>query len=205
MSRKESYRLDLVTNKSSSDGSDMFSQLDKEHQSEIERTKQELLKLEEEQVALENERQRVATLKERQGQFTESLDELLEGLTVSLPILDEELESTKSDINSLDQSRKLFAVLLKKLETLNPEGWSVDELEANLNKLEPILDRAVTDFEGHSEIIHQKRGSKKIPKFSPQKAVVKLGFFQEEFLRGLAFNLPLIIFGIILFLLFKSN
>lgn len=158
----------------------------------------QLEQLQQQREELERKKQELEELHERKHRFLHQQAELTEKLTSAITLIDRELFEMKQETEDLEQCRVCFAGHLDKLQKINPEAWSREQLGPNLDRASVSVDlasdeydQAATHFEGmRSGAIfgHGKR--------SRTRAGATVGNdFIGQVRNGLAFNLPVVVLG----------
>ena len=153
----------------------------------------QLEQLQQQREELERQRQEVEALNTRKREFISAQTELTERLSATLQRIEREIYELKEHTADLDQCRTCFAAHLSKLEKINPEGWTRDNLAASLDRAMAVVDHADDEFSQAAEHYSRSRSSNL---FNGSKARrVVSGDFARQFRNGLAFNLPVILLG----------
>ncbi|MEM9238278.1 MAG: hypothetical protein AAGB14_16015, partial [Verrucomicrobiota bacterium] len=101
---------------------------------EAQREQLEKLKLETEQ------------LNTRKRELIGSQVEMSERLSSAVTLIDRELFEMRQEIDDLEQCRACFAGHLAKIEKLNPEGWSREQLPDRLDRALSIVEHAEDEY-----------------------------------------------------------
>ena len=119
---------------------------------------------------------------------------LLNKLPSFISEIETRVRNIESDLENLTRTRKTSSSILERLEKVDPNLWTKENLPDELEKSSEILEEA--------EEFLQKEGLKS-PK--RKKGMQNDASFREEFFRGLAFNLPLILSLAAIFSVFFSR
>ena len=128
--------------------------------------------------------------------------------TTSLTAIDRELFEMRQEMEDLEQTRQCFADHQKKIDDLNPQSWTREDLKLELNRAISMLDHAEDEYE---EAMQHFRGGRRAGVLSPaQKKKTNKGSttqseFSSNFKQGLAFNLPLILAALIGFAIYLTR
>jgi chromosome segregation ATPase len=153
----------------------------------------QLEQLQQQREELERQRQEVETLNARKRELISAQTELTERLSNTVQRVEREIYELKEHTADLEQARACFAAHLGKLEKINPDGWTRENLAASLERAMAIVDHADDEFSQAAEHYSRSRSSNL---FNGSKARrVVSGDFARQFRNGLAFNLPVIILG----------
>jgi chromosome segregation ATPase len=143
----------------------------------------------------ELERLKVETeqLNTRKREFIGSQVEMSERLASATTLIDRELFEMKQEIDDLEQCRDCFAGHLTKIEKLNPEGWSREQLSDRLDRALAIVEHAEDEYSQAAEHFSRSRSASIFQ--GVRRAKGPKSEFRQQFARGLAFNLPIIALG----------
>lgn len=167
---------------------------------------EQLEKLQQQQELIAKQKKELEELNERKNEFLLGQNDITERLNSSLTAIDRELFEMRQEMNDLEQTRKCFADHQQKIDAINPQGWTRDELKIQLDRAIGMLDHAEDEY---LEAMEHFQKSQRSVVFSPannkKKSTMLSGShteFSNHFKQGLAFNLPLIIAAIICTLIF---
>lgn len=141
-----------------------------------------------ERLKLETER-----LNSRKRELIGSQVEMTERLSSSVTLIDRELFEMRQEIEDLEQCRSCFSSHLSKIEKLNPEGWARDQLATHLDRALAIVEHAEDEYGQAAEHFSRSRSASIFQ--GVRRAKGPRSEFSHQFLRGLAFNLPIIVLG----------
>jgi hypothetical protein len=156
---------------------------------------QQLEQLQAQQEFIEQQKQELEELNERKEEFLLGQNDISDRLATSLTAIDRELFEMRQEMEDLEQTRQCFADHQQKIDGINPQSWTRDELKSELNRAISLLDHAEDEYE---EAMEHFKGGRRSGVFSPAKKTSKKGStapseFGSNFKQGLAFNLPLIL------------
>ncbi|MEO1857443.1 MAG: hypothetical protein ABGY95_08805 [Rubritalea sp.] len=166
---------------------------------------QQLEQLQQQQEFIEQQKIELEELNERKEEFLSGQNDINDRLTTSLIAIDREIFDMRQEMEDLEQTRQCFADHQKKIDELNPQSWTRDDLKIELNRAISMLDHAEDEYE---EAIQHFRGGRRAGVLSPnqKKKTSKGSAVQSEFLshfkQGFAFNLPLILAALIGFVVY---
>ena len=144
----------------------------------------------------ELERLKVETeeLNTRKRELIGSQVEISERLSSSITLIDRELFEMKQEIDDLEQCRDCFTGHLNKIEKLNPESWSREQLPDRLDRALAIVDHAEDEY---SQAADHFSGSRSATIFQGVRGAKRSAKseFRLQLARGFAFNLPIIALG----------
>jgi len=164
---------------------------------EAEKMLEDLKRRKEEQAAAEARR---IQIEERKEAFVEFHNEVMEKLKGALPTIETEVKQRRNEVEDLEKARTHFSATLKKLQTYDPEGWSEKDVMDRSDSYEEALEKASKEYDQFVDYIGKGKKAKRVSVAS----VPSMNFppFATDFLRGLAFSLPLIIALVVLCVVF---
>lgn len=174
-------------------------------QVELERIQQQREELERKKLELEE-----LTLRKRT--FVSQQVELSEKLSSTLTHIDRELYAIRQEAEDLEQTRTCFAGHLEKLQKIQPDQWTSENLAERLDRATVALDLATDEFDqaaNHFEgsrsgaIFGRAGGRVKLPKVSLRGAID--AEFAANLRNGFAFNLPVLLLGSLALLIFLTK
>ncbi len=171
---------------------------------QVHEAQEQLLQLRQKQEQIERQKAELEELHRKKDQFITGRTELTDRLTRSITHLEKEALEAQRRVDEYIETKETFEDHLRSIQNLRPELWSRQQLRSELSralgaiedaeddylKSKPILERA--------KVIRPKGGSSGVEGFFGMAA--DSGFWMW-FKCGLAFTLPLVIFGA-LFLVF---
>lgn len=165
----------------------------------------QLEQLQKQQELVERQKQELEELTQRKEEFLDGQISITERLNTTITAVDRELFDMRQEMEDLEQTRKCFAEHLQKIDSINHESWSRDDLKHELNKAISLLDHAEDEYDealayfssgSHSNIFGNNTKPTKA-KNPSNGAVASGGEFTAMFKQGLAFNLPIFVLGMI--------
>ena len=144
---------------------------------------------------LERMKQETEQLNYRKRGLISTQVEVSERLSSTITLIEREIHEMREEVEDLDQCRVCFVNHLKKIEKLNPESWTRDQLAEKLDRSMAIVEHADEEYAQAAEHFSRTRSA---PIFSGARRVSRSvrQEFGQQMLRGLAFNLPLILLGV---------
>jgi predicted RNase H-like nuclease (RuvC/YqgF family) len=142
---------------------------------------------------LERQKLEVEALNIRKREFVSSQVELSERLTSTLTRIDREVYEMRQEIDDLEQCRACFAGHLAKIEKINPDAWSRDNMATSLERAMALVDHADDEFTQAAEHFSRSRSGNLFNGVKARR--VMSGDFGRQFRNGLAFNLPVLVLG----------
>jgi len=176
----------------------------------LEAAQHKLEQLQKQQELIEQQKVELEELTKRKEDFLDGQVNMTERLTNCLTGIDRSIYEMKQDLEDLEQTRKCFAEHQQKIDGINPESWTRDQLKKELNKAISILDHAEDEYDealtyfsngDHSNIFGN---GKKVSKLSGNTFAADSEFV-TMLKQGMAFNLPIIILGTLAMILFFSR
>jgi len=174
--------------------------------SQVQRAQEQLLQLKRQQEQIEKQKRELEELSRRQEELERGRKEMTDKLTRSLVILEREAYDAQKRVEQLRATRESFAQHLEVLEGIDPRTWNPADLNKELSRALSTVDDARTEYnQQRSRLQATADESEAAP--LPETSV---GFesngmthsFGQWLQIGLAFTLPLIIFGVIALFIF---
>jgi DNA repair exonuclease SbcCD ATPase subunit len=171
---------------------------------------QKLEQLQQQQELIEKQKAELEELTRRKDDFLEGQVNMTERLSACLTSIDRALYEMRQDMEDLEQTRKCFADHQQKIDSINPDSWSRDQLQKELTKSIAMLDHAEDEYDEaiayfskskHSNIFGNGKKASKIS----SKVKGEPSEFMAMFKQGIAFNLPIIILGAVALVLYFSR
>ncbi|MBK1826035.1 hypothetical protein [Haloferula rosea] len=149
---------------------------------------------------LERLKQETEQLNHRKRGLISSQVEMTERLSSSTTLIEREIFEMRQEIEDLEQCRTCFAGHLSKIEKLNPEGWSREQLPDQLDRALAIVEHAEDEYSQAAEHFSRTRSASIFS--GVRRAKGPKSEFTQQLTRGLAFNLPIISLGSIALLVY---
>lgn len=171
---------------------------------------QKLEQLQHQQELIEKQKAELEELTQRKEEFLEGQVNMTERLTACLTSIDRALFDMRQDLEDLEQTRKCFAEHQQKINSINPDSWSHEQLQKELSKSIAMLDHAEDEYDeaiiyfsksNHSNIFgNGKKASKITSKIKSEPSE-----FMTMFKQGMAFNMPIVLLGAAALILYFSR
>lgn len=160
----------------------------------------ELERLQQESQELLRKKQELEELTARKRAFVSQQVELTERLGAAITQIDRGLFEIRNESNDLEQCRVCFASHLEKIEKINPENWTRDNLSEKLERASMIVELAADEYEQAAAHFEGTRsgtifGRAGKPGRAARAAGLGHGEFTMNLRNGFAFNLPVIVLG----------
>lgn len=161
------------------------------------------------QELIERQKTELEELTKRKEDFLDGQVNMTERLTVCLTSIDRALYEIRQDMEDLEQTRKCFAEHQQKIDSITPESWTREQLQRELTKSISVLDHAEDEYDealayfadtNHANIFGNGKKVSKISKVSSSQP----SEFMTMFKQGMAFNLPIVILGVIALIMYFS-
>jgi len=186
-----SSQMEMPTSVSAARGDD--------YDDKLQAAQRELERIQQEREDLARKKQELEELTARKRTFMTQQVELTEKLGSALTLIDRELYDIRQEAEDLEQCRVCFASHMEKLQKLNPEQWTRDNLHDKLEKAGMVLDiaadeydQAAAHFEGGRSGAIFGRASKRSRSRGRSSALTE---FSTNLRNGFAFNLPVVVLG----------
>ncbi|MBB5353733.1 chromosome segregation ATPase [Haloferula luteola] len=152
---------------------------------------------------LERLKQETERLNFRRRELIGSQVEMTERLSSALTLIDRQVFEMRQEMDDLEQCRSCFAGHLSKIEKINPEAWSRDQLAAQLDRALAIVEHAEDEYSQAAEHFARTRSASIFQ--GVRRSRSENSEFKQQFLRGLAFNLPVISLGALALLIWIAR
>ena len=157
--------------------------------------------LQQQQAEVERQNEELRELNMHKDEFIQGQIEINEKLNTAITAMDREIFATKQEVDELEQARICFADHLEKIDQLNPDLWSNESLRQDLGRALSVLDLAEDEYEQAVSHFSSGRSSSVFgvgaTKSRRSSVVVGESELMTHFRNGFAYNLPLVILGII--------
>lgn len=167
---------------------------------------EELERIQQQREELERKKQELEELTARKRAFVSQQVELTEKLTASLTLIDRELFDMRNESNDLEQCRAVFASHLDKIQKINPENWTRENLSEKLERATVSIDLAADEYDQAAAHFEGTRAGAIFGRASKRSRSATRSAASGEFLtnlrNGLAFNLPVVALGAIALLVY---
>ncbi len=169
-----------------------------------------LEQLQYQQELIEQQKAELEELTKRKEDFLDGQVNMTERLSGCLTSIDRSIYDMRQDLEDLEQTRKCFAEHQQKIDSINPDSWSREQLQKELSKAISLLDHAEDEYDeaityfansSHSNIFGNTKKTSKIS----GKLYGAQSEFTTHFRQGLAFNLPIVILGSLAIILFLTR
>jgi hypothetical protein len=179
---------------------------------ELQQRQQELLQLQRQQQELEQRKRQLEELNTRRNELIHGQREIRERLLRAIVILERAEAQGRKEVEQMHETRQTFSEQLADINAIDPSEWSPSSLEEELSRALAKVDQASAVYAQSRAKLDALRGRDLEPTETGEEgAVTSSGSsshdsFSDNFTRGLAFNLPLIVallLGLILFQILK--
>ncbi len=167
-------------------------------------TDEELARIQSQREELARKKQEIEELGARKRTFISQQAELHERLSSAITLIHRELEVLRQDGEDLEQCRIAFASHLDKLQKINPESWTSENMADRLERAGRVVDIAADEYEQAAAHFENGRCGAVFGGISSsgrQASHSGRGEFSHNLRNGLAFNLPLCVLGAIALLI----
>ncbi|MCX6879745.1 MAG: hypothetical protein NTW21_38965 [Verrucomicrobia bacterium] len=160
----------------------------------------ELERIQIQRVELERKKQELEELTARKRAFMSQQVELSEKLISAVTMIERELNEIRQESEDLEQCRVCFASHLDKLQKINPENWTRDNLSEKLERATMAVDIAVDEYDQAASHFEASRSGAIFGRASTKRGRSRTrssngSEFRHNLRNGLAFNLPLCVLG----------
>src|SRR6201985_3682930 len=168
--------------------------------SQVQKAQEQLLQLKRQQEQIEKQKRELEELSRKQEELEKGRAEMIEKLSRSMVVIERQTYESEKRVEQLKSSATAFTQHLRTLERINPKTWPNGDLNRELSKALSAVDdargeysKSITKINAESETeVLEPMGNSDFAEYPAEE-----GSFVTWFKRGLAFTLPLIIFGLI--------
>jgi vacuolar-type H+-ATPase subunit I/STV1 len=159
----------------------------------------ELGRIQQEREDLERKKRELEELTARKRSFLSQQVELTEKLSNALVLIDRELYAIRQEADELEQCRVCFAAHLDKIQKFNPENWTRDNLAEKLERATMATDIAADEYDQAAAHFENGRSGAIFGRASKRARAARNSSseFSVNLKNGLAFNLPVVVLGVI--------
>jgi hypothetical protein len=167
--------------------------------SELQQRQHELIQLQRQQQDLEHRKRQLEELSTRRQELLEGQKDIRDRLLRGVIILERAEAQGRKEVEQMHETRQVFSEQLSQITNIDPSEWSATEIEEELSKSLAKVDQAQAIYTQSRAKIDALRGRDLDPTADETEgnASNSAGIVQESFstnfVRGLAFNLPLIL------------
>ena len=175
--------------------------------SQVQKAQEQLIQLKRQQEQIEKQKRELEELSRRQEELERGRAEMTDKLTRSLVVLEREAYDAQKKMEQLRATRESFGQHLELLESIDPRTWNPSELTKELSRALSTVDDARTEYSQQRSRLQataNEHESMPLPETSSgfEASSGMAHSFGQWLQIGLAFTLPLIVFGMIALLLF---
>ena len=175
--------------------------------SQVQKAQEQLLQLKRQQEQIEKQKRELEELSRRQEELERGRAEMTDKLTRSLVVLEREAYDAQRKMEQLRATRESFGQHLELLEAIDPRTWNPAELNKELSRALSTVDDARTEYsQQRSRLQATADENEAVPLPEATSGFESSGgpahSFGQWLQIGLAFTLPLMIFGLIALFLF---
>lgn len=176
---------------------------------ELQQRQQELIFLQRQQQELQERARQLTELNTRRTELMHGQREIKERLLRAIVILERAEGQSRKEVEQMHDTRQTFSEQLAEISNINPSEWSPSSIEEELSRALAKVDQAQAVYTQSRAKLDALRGRDLEPaeggeegSGSGSPSTNASDSFTDNFLRGLAFNLPLIaaIFFVIILL-----
>jgi Asp-tRNA(Asn)/Glu-tRNA(Gln) amidotransferase B subunit len=182
---------------------------DEDYDRKLKDAQEELDRIQLQREELERKKSELEELTVRKRTFLSQQVELSEKLTSALTLIDRGLFEMRQEAEDLEQCRVCFAAHLDKIQKINPENWSRDNLSDKLEKASITIDIASDEYDQAAAHFEGTRSGSIFGRASKRGRSVNRSGAGSEFMlnlrNGFAFNLPIVVLGGVALLVYLSK
>jgi chromosome segregation ATPase len=182
---------------------------DEDYDRKLKDAQEELDRIQLQREELERKKSELEELTVRKRTFLSQQVELTEKLTSALTLIDRGLFEIRQEAEDLEQCRTCFAAHLDKIQKINPEAWSRDNLPEKLEKASMAIDIASDEYDQAAAHFEGTRSGSIFGRASKRsRTAARLGGsseFMANLRNGFAFNLPIVVLGGVALLVYLTK
>lgn len=172
---------------------------DDDYDRKLKDAQEELNRIQAQREDLERKKTELEELTSRKRGFLTQQVELSEKLTSALTLIDRHLYEMRQEAEDLEQCRTCFASHLDKIQKINPESWSRENLSEKLEKSSMVVDIAADEYDQAAAHFQNSRSGAIFGRPSKRNRPGARSAANSEFMsnlrNGFAFNLPIVTLG----------
>ena len=174
---------------------------------ELQQRQQELIHLQRQQQELEQRKRQLEELNTRRMELIEGQREIRDRLLRAVVILERAEGQSRKEVEQMHETRQVFSEQLSEINAIDPGDWAATDIEGELSKALAKVDQAQAIYTQSRAKLDALRGRDLEPDSisdeTPNSETGGGDSFQDHLLRGLAFNLPLIVAILLGFIVFR--
>jgi phage-related tail protein len=174
--------------------------------SQVQKAQEQLLQLKRQQEQIEKQKRELEELSRRQSELENGRAEMSDKLTRALVVLEREAYSAQNRLEQIRVTRESFAQHLELIEAIDPRSWNPSDLHKELSRSLSTVDDARTEYSEQRSRLQAAgatTGEASLPDAASDAYETNNGRSFFQWLQiGIAFTLPLIIFGAVALALF---
>lgn len=172
---------------------------------QVREAQEQLLQLRQKEEQLERQTKELEDLQQRKEEFTVGRSQLSDQLARSVSLLEREAADAQKRADQCVDTRELLEHHHRSIQSLRPETWSRTELREELNRSIVYMEDAEAELAKSAPLLDSMKGGRKLAVKATSNSSSGISLGSESFLywfkNGLAFTLPVMIFGVIATLL----
>ena len=172
---------------------------DEDYDGKLRAAQDELDRIQLQREELERKKSELEDLTSRKRAFMTQQVELTEKLTTALTLVDRGLYEMRQEAEDLEQCRTCFAAHLDKIQKINPETWTRENLSERLEKSTMAVDIAADEYDQAAAHFEGSRSGAIFGRASKRSRGAQRHAGSSEFMQnlrnGFAFNLPIVVLG----------
>src|SRR5438045_6195232 len=174
--------------------------------SQMQKAQEQLLQLKRQQEQLEKQKRELEELSRRQEELENGRAEMTDKLARALVVLEREAYNAQKRLEQLRATRESFGQHLELIEGIDPKSWNPADLNKELSRALSTVESARVEYtqqRSRLQATDDSEGGEALPEIESD-SVSGIGGrpLGQWFQIGLAFSLPLIIFGFVALFLF---
>jgi chromosome segregation ATPase len=175
--------------------------------SQVQKAQEQLLQLKRQQEQIEKQKRELEELSRKQEELERGRAEMSDKLTRSLVVLEREAYDAQKRLEQLRAMRESFGQHLELIEAIDPKTWNPTDLHKELSRALSTVESARVEFSQQRSRLQASEnagdGDEVLPEIAPDSSGANGNRSMIEWVKiGLAFSLPLMVFGLVALLIF---
>ena len=168
---------------------------------QVQKAQEQLLQLKRQQEQIEKQKRELEELSRKQEELERGRAEMSDKLTRALVVLEREAYDAQKRLEQLRAMRESFGQHLELIEGIDPKSWNPGDLHKELSRALSTVESARVEYtqqRSRLQATDDSEGGEALPEIESD-SVSGIGgrSLGQWFQIGLAFSLPLIIFGFV--------
>jgi hypothetical protein len=173
---------------------------------QVQKAQEQLLQLRRQQEQIEKQKRELEELSRKQEELERGRAEMSDKLTRSLVILEREAYDAQKRLEQVRAMRESFGQHLELIEGIDPKSWNPADLHKELSRALSTVEGARVEYTQQRSRLQATdanvRGDEVLPENQTDFSETGSRSMMQWMQIGLAFSLPLMVFGLVALLIF---